>query len=150
MDGARFFQNGHLQGSSHQWLFPRLLPPMSFPQSKSQPLPVFPGNSPRPTDGLTHILMKSLLCSGTQCTWNPCAPLKSGVSICPGPMELLCISPVGLQCQMLHMPPNAIPPGMGTCCGAPNSHSCGIASVITVIFQSVGSPPGGYGIAYIT
>ena len=32
---------------------------------------------------------------------SPCAPFKNGVSISPSPMELLCTSPTGLQCQML-------------------------------------------------
>ena len=30
-----------------------------------------------------------------------CAPFKNGISISPSPVELLCTSPTGLQCQML-------------------------------------------------
>ena len=39
--------------------------------------------------------------------WDPvqvkvlCVPFQNGVSISPSPVELLCTSPIGLQCQML-------------------------------------------------
>ena len=29
-----------------------------------------------------------------------CSPFKNGVSVSPSPVELLCTSPTGLQCQM--------------------------------------------------
>ena len=51
--------------------------------------------------GPTQVPMESLLCPGTSACKTLCAPFKNGISVFPIPMELLCTSPTGLQCQML-------------------------------------------------
>ena len=81
-----------------------------------------------------------------------CAPLKSGVSISPSPMELLHTSLTGPQCQMLGGG------GSSSQCQIPR---CGnliwgselslqwVSLCDTVTFQSMGCPPGEYSVAYI-
>ena len=48
VDGAIYFPNGSLQGSSCQGIFLRPLPPMSCPHCETQSTPTFPGDSTRP------------------------------------------------------------------------------------------------------
>ena len=45
--------------------------------------------------------------------------------------------------------PNARSPGMGTCCGAQNSHFCRCVSVIQLFSSLRNFPPRRYGVAYI-
>lgn len=49
--------------------------------------------------GLAKILMESLLCPGTRACEIMYAPSKSGVSFSHSPVELLHLSPAGLQCS---------------------------------------------------
>ena len=51
--------------------------------------------------GLTQIPMRLCFALGPSALENLCAPFKNGVSVSPSPMELLCTSLTGLQCQVL-------------------------------------------------
>ena len=75
---------------------------------------------------------------------------KSGVSIFPSLMELLCISPAGPQCQMLQglLLPCQNPRGGNLMWGLELS-LLWVSLCDIVTFQSVGRPPGGHGVAYI-
>ena len=79
-----------------------------------------------------------------------CVPFKNAVSISPSPVELLCASPTGFQCQVLWGPPspNARSPGMGTWRGAQNSHSCRWVSVIQLLSSLWASHPVSMGLLY--
>ena len=132
MNGARFFQNGSLQKSSCWWLFQGPKPPMSYPYSEPRPPPHSKETLQDLSVGLIQILIESLLCPVTQCTWNlVCALLEW--SLC-SPQS--CGTPV-VKPHWPSMPnvpgappPNARPPGVGTWHGASNSHTCGRASII--------------------
>ena len=76
-------------------------------------------------------------------------PFKKGVSISPSPVELLCTSPTGLQCQMLCwlFPPMPDPQVWRPDVGLRTLTLVGIYDTVT--FLSVGIPPSGNTISYI-
>ena len=88
--------------------------------------------------GLTQIPMEPLLFPGTRAHESLCAPFKNGVSVSPSPMDLLCTSPTGLQCQMLR--------GSFSLCQIPTRESLMCGSELSVnlcepvSFQSVELP----------
>ena len=93
---ARFLHNGHLQGSSLQWLFLRPLTPI-----KPQSPPVFPRDPPRAEGRSDLDSYKSCFALGPSAHESLCMPSKSGVSVSPSPVWLLCTNPAGPQYQML-------------------------------------------------
>ena len=135
LGGARSqCQNGDLQDSSRQWIFTGasatsvLAPTVSHswplpPQEILQDLPV----------GLAQAPMESLLCPGSQCTWNLVCTLQEWSLCFPQSCGAPALKP--------HWPskPNALgapppearpPPGWGAWYGSQNSHSCGRTSEI--------------------
>ena len=91
---------------------------MSFPHDKPQSPPLFPGDLPR-TAGRSDPDSYG----DAALPWDPVhvkeslsVPFKSGVSVSPSPVELLCTSPAGPQCQMLPglLLPRPDSPGVGT------------------------------------
>ena len=139
MGGSRFFQNGSLQGEPMLLIFPEPLPPMSCPQSEPQPPPALPEDPPRPTGGPDpdSYGVPAL----TQCTWNPACTLQQWSLCFPQSCGALALKPHWSSMPNTPgAPPNARPPSTGAGHRAPNSHSCGRASVI-VIFQSLGHHP---------
>ena len=126
MGGARFFQNGHLQWSSHWWLFPRPLPLRSFPHNKPQSPPVFPGDPPRTAGGSDpYSYGVSAL---------PLDPAHMKPYVHPSRVEFLFLQVLWSSWAKVLMAfnakcsggssSNARPPGLGTWHGAQNSHSC--------------------------
>ena len=116
MGGARYSKNGHLQRHTYGgWIFPRALLPMPSPNNVPQSPPVFPGDPPSTavrSDTDSHRV--------SALTWDPvhmktCVCLLRMVSVSPSPMEFLCTSPTGLQCQMLQ----------GALSPKPDSQVCG-------------------------
>ena len=101
--GARFSQNGHLQRKA-LWL---LDIPESFafnvlPSQQATFTPVFPGGPPR-----TAVRFDPDSYGDFALPWGPVQVkvrvrlLRMGSPFSPSPVELLCTSPTGLQCQML-------------------------------------------------
>ena len=111
-----FFGLGLLRADGWGQIFPKWPPPekhtlMNIPKgfdSNALPLQqttftlVFPGDPPR-TASQVQPRFPWCLCFalGPSAREILCAPFKNGVSISPSPMELLCASSTGLQCQML-------------------------------------------------
>ena len=115
--------------SMHMYLFPRPLPPMSFPDS----CPLFSQEVLQDSQvGLTRILRESLFCPGTQCTWKPVCTFREW-SLC---FPQSCGAPVPKSCwpSMPNAPgaapPNARPPDVGIQHEAQDSRSYGRASGI--------------------
>ena len=74
---------------------------MSFPHNKPHS-PLFSQEVLQELQSvLTQIPMETLLCLGPSAPESLCVPFKNGFSVSPSPMEPLCTSPTGLQCQML-------------------------------------------------
>ena len=74
---------------------------MSFPHNKP-PSPLFSQDVLQELQlGLTQIPMETPSALGPSAHENLCVPFKNGVSIYLSPVELLCTSPTGFQCQMI-------------------------------------------------
>ena len=133
--GARFSQNGHLQSNTLQWIFPRPLPPMSFPDNEPQSSHVFPGDPPRSAvrsdpDGYGVSALP----------WDPvdmksCVHLSRNGSLFPPGLRSSCTqTPLAFMTDSpAALSPNASSLGVGTCCGAQNSPSCRWISVIQLL-----------------
>ena len=144
MGGARFLQNGLVQRSTHQWLFPRTLPPISFPHNEPQSPHVFPGDPPR-----TAVMSHPDPCGASALPWDP---IHMKAYVCLSGME----SPFPLvpwvSCTKAPWPskpnalgapfPNARSPGMVTLHGSQNSDSLRWVSVIQLL-SSLGLPLSG-------
>ena len=76
MGGARFFQNGSLQGNSCWLIFLEPLSPKSCPQNKPQPPLISLDTLQDLQVGLAQILMASLLYPGAQCIGHPVSALQ--------------------------------------------------------------------------
>ena len=98
---------------------------------------------------LLQILLESLLCAGTQCTWRPVGTLQEW-SLC---FPQSCGVPEHKPCwpSMHNAPgasPKARPRSMETWCRAQNFSNCGGASAIDIL-QFVGWSPGRKWFVYI-
>ena len=91
--------------------------------------------------------MESLLCPGIQCTESLCVPFKNEVSISASPMERLCTSPTGPQCQMLQGLPLPMPDPQEWDPDPWFRTLTLIVESVIVTFQSVGHS--GYRVIYI-
>ena len=74
---------------------------MSFPHNKPHSPLISQDVLQVLQSGLTQIPLETLLSLGFSACDCLCVPFKTGFSISPSPVELLCTSPIGLQCQML-------------------------------------------------
>ena len=70
-----------------------------LPSQQATYTPVFPGGPPRTAVRFDPDSYGDFALSSAHESLR--APFKNGVSIFPSPVELLCTSPTGLQCQML-------------------------------------------------
>ena len=77
--------------------------------------------------GLTQILMESLLCPLTQCTWHPLCPLQLWSFCFSQSYETATHKPCwsSMKNALADPLPNARCQGLGTLYGVQNSHSCG-------------------------
>ena len=101
MGGAKFSQNGHLQRKAQLLNIAESFASSVLPSQQATFTPVFPGGPPR-----TAVRCDPDSYEDFALPWDPVhvkvyAPFMNGVSISPSPVELLCTSPTGLQCQML-------------------------------------------------
>ena len=95
-------------------IFPKWPPPendmlLNIPRSFQCPSPTtshihpcFPRRSSKNCSQVRpRFLWRLCFALGASACESLCVPFKNGVSVSPSPVELLCTSPTGLQCQML-------------------------------------------------
>ena len=102
MGGARFSQNGHLQRKAVLLNIPESFAFNVLSSQQATFTPVFPGCPPRTAVRFDPDSYGDCFALGPSAHESLCVPFKNGVSVSPSPVEFLCTSPTGLQCQMLH------------------------------------------------
>ena len=106
--------------------------PMSLLHSESQPSPAFPGDPPR-SSGRSDPDSYGI----SALPWDTHKPVYTLLLLSLRFLQS-CGTPVhkpwwpSMPNALTTPPPNTRPLGMGTCYGAPNSNSCGRASVIVI------------------
>ena len=74
----------------------------ALPSQQATFIPVFPGGPPRTAVRFDPDSLGDIALPWDPVHFNVCVCLlRMGVSISPSPVELLCTSPTGLQCQIL-------------------------------------------------